>query len=294
MINLNKYYKVIIFPVISIVIICCIIIVKSVFFEREYTEHFDYITLEDVEETSSKDDLVVSSIDGASTNVMNSQDANSQTINTEEAKDILYQESSRTISSFKDIQKEKTEVEFDNNIEVSIEVSDDNIIKNDPSQTITANPELLEQARKNDEKSRRILTGLFRTELDIKQEKDEVLLNISLFNISEEDLKIDFDVGCEFDVIVTNSEGNEIYNRFNGERDGVAAISHHKLAKGEKLTFSYFWNYNDNNGNKVTPGKYSITVQMNPTIKYKRNLCHDELMAVEDIEIIDSNLTEQN
>jgi hypothetical protein len=91
-----------------------------------------------------------------------------------------------------------------------------------------------------------IRTGLFNTELDIKHEENRVVASISLYNISQEDLKLNFDVGCEFDFIVTDNEGDEVYSRFHGGKEGLAAISNHKLKKGEKLSFSYTWNRNDN------------------------------------------------
>ena len=183
-------------------------------------------------------------------------------------------------SSSEDTQGEKIKIKFDNKVE-----SDDSTIIIEPSQTIKAGPELLEQARKSDEESKRLLAGLFRTEMDIRQEEDEVLLSISLYNISQEELKLNFDMGCEFDFIVTNSEGEEIYSRFSGDNMRMPAISKHTLKKGEKLSFSYTWDYNDNNGNRVAPGKYSLTVKMLPMINYKRNFCPDELTAVTDMEI---------
>lgn len=171
-------------------------------------------------------------------------------------------------------------IKFDPYIE-----QDGNTFSIEPSGTMKPNPELLEEARKSKEESKRIRTGLFNTELDIKHEENRVVASISLYNISQEDLKLNFDVGCEFDFIVTDNEGDEVYSRFHGGKEGLAAISNHKLKKGEKLSFSYTWNCNDNDGNIIAPGKYSIAVKMSPMINYKRNFSPDELTAVRDIDI---------
>jgi len=162
---------------------------------------------------------------------------------------------------------------------------DNNTFSIEPSGTMSLSPELLEKVRKSKEESKKVRTGLFNTELDIKHEENRVVAFISFYNISQEDLKLDFNVGGEFDFTVTDSEGNEVYSAFHGGKDGLPAISNYKLKKGEKLAFSYSWDYNDNNGNKVVPGKYFLTVKMLPMINYKRNFCPDELTAVKDIEV---------
>jgi hypothetical protein len=168
---------------------------------------------------------------------------------------------------------------FDSYIE-----QDGSTLSIEPSGTMKPSPELLEEARKNKE-SKKIRTGLFSTELDIKREGDEVLLTAYLCNISQEDLKLDFDWGREFDIIIADCEGDEIFSRFYGAEIYMPAISHHKLKKGEKLSFSYTWDCKDNDRNKVVPGKYTITVKMLPMINYKRNFSPDELTAAKDIEV---------
>lgn len=149
---------------------------------------------------------------------------------------------------------------------------------------MTPSPELSEEARKSKEEAERERTGLFKTEMDIKHEENRLTAAICLYNISQEDMKLDFDLGREFDFIVTDGEGNEVYNRFRGSEIYLPAISHHKLKAGEKLTFSYTWDYKDNDGNKVAPGRYSIAVKVLPG-NYIRNTSPVELTAEMDIDI---------
>ncbi len=179
-----------------------------------------------------------------------------------------------------EIQEKEIEIKFDPHIG-----QDGNTFSIKPSGTMKPSPELLEEARKSKEEAKRIRTGLFNTKLDIKREENRLLASISFYNISQEDLKLDFDVGCEFDFIVTDSEDGEVYSRFHGSEISLPAIHHHKLKKGEKLSFSYTWNYIDNNGNTIAPGKYSVAAKMLPMLNYKRNFSPDELTAVKDIDV---------
>jgi len=97
---------------------------------------------------------------------------------------------------------------FDSYIE-----QDGSTLSIEPSGTMKPSPELLEEARKNKEESKKIRTGLFSTELDIKREGDEVLLTAYLCNISQEDLKLDFDWGREYVSGDGGYESDEIFSK---------------------------------------------------------------------------------
>ena len=183
-------------------------------------------------------------------------------------------------SSSNDAQKEEIEVEFDSNVK-----SDGNTIIIEPSQIIKASPELIEQAREWKEEFQKPIAGLFDTELDIKQQDSGVKLVFSLYNISEEDLKLNFDMGREFDFFVANNEGDEVHRWSHGKDIYLPAITKPKLKKGEKLTFSEVWDCTDNEGYKVLSGKYSITVKLNAKLENRKNINPDELTALKDIEV---------
>lgn len=142
---------------------------------------------------------------------------------------------------------------------------------------ITPRPELIEQIRQSEEEKSAVVTGLFETIMDLTQNRGGVSLNLILKNISESTLSINFDVGGEYDIFVTNSAGEEIYRRSHGKELSLPAISHHKLKTGEKLTFSAEWNYKDNNGNRVPAGEYTISVVFNPWFEPRKKLNSDEL-----------------
>ena len=183
-------------------------------------------------------------------------------------------------NSFSNDQDKEIEFEFDKNVE-----SDSKTIVIKPSQIITASPILMEQIRQGKNESQKPVTGLFDTELDIKIEGSGVELIFSLCNISEETQKLNFDLGREFDFFVKNNQDMEVYRWSYGKEIYLPAISHHKLKKGEKITFSGVWDYKDNAGSKVLPGKYTIMVKMLPKLENRKIINPYELTAVKNIEV---------
>jgi hypothetical protein len=154
-----------------------------------------------------------------------------------------------------------------------------------PSNVAKLNLEFLEELEKTKEKSGKILTGLFHTKMDIKQEENKVVASISLNNTSQEDLELSFDMSREFEFIVTNRKGDEVYCNFNNNQTYLPAISHHRLKKGEKLSFQYTWNRSGNDGNIIAKGVYTISIKMLPTIEGRSNFSQEDLTAVRSIEI---------
>ncbi len=145
-------------------------------------------------------------------------------------------------------------------------------------------PEFMERTKQIKEESQKSVTGVFDTEMDIKQEDSGVKLDFSLHNISDKDLALYFRSSQKFDIFITDSNGDEVY-RWSHGKGFLMSIIEIELKKYEKLSFSEVWGYTDNNGNRVPPGKYSITVKLLPKLKNGKNISPDELMAVKDIEV---------
>ncbi|MDD4494656.1 MAG: BsuPI-related putative proteinase inhibitor [Eubacteriales bacterium] len=162
--------------------------------------------------------------------------------------------------------------------------NEEDVIVVKPVQTIKAAPEFMEWAIKEKEESQKLVTGLFETILDITHGDDSVKLDLSLKNISEEDLKFYFSSGQRFDIFITGHEGEEVY-RWSHDKCFTMAIIDIDLKKGEKLSFLEVWDYLDNEGNRVQSGKYSITVKLLAKLKNGKTISPDELTAVMDIEV---------
>ncbi len=143
-------------------------------------------------------------------------------------------------------------------------------------------PEFIEWAKQREEELKKPLTGLFITEMDVKQENREVKLDFSLQNDSDEDLEIYFGSGQKFDIFITDQNNQEVY-RWSHDKSFTQAIVDITLKKDERLLFNEVWDYKDNEGNKVSQGKYTITVKIFARLKNRRKINNDEIMAIKDI-----------
>ena len=143
-------------------------------------------------------------------------------------------------------------------------------------------PEFIEWAKQRGEELKKPLTGLFITEMDVKQENGEVKLDFSLQNDSDEDLEIYFSSGQKFDIFITDQNNQEVY-RWSHDKFFTQAIVDITLKKDERLLFSEVWDYKDNEGNKVSQGKYTITVKIFAKLKNRRKINNDEIVAIKDI-----------
>ncbi len=73
--------------------------------------------------------------------------------------------------------------------------------------------------------------------------------------------------------------------RWSHDKGFATAIIDTKLKKDEKLFFSEVWDYKDNKGNRVLPGKFTITVKILAKLESGKIISHDELTAAKDIEV---------
>lgn len=175
--------------------------------------------------------------------------------------------------------KEEIKIRFENKVE-----TDDNTIIIEPSQIIKASPEFIEQAKQRKEELLKPAIGIFNTMLDITPKDDEIKLDFSLHNISGESLAFYFSSSQKFDIFITDNNGMEVY-RWSHDKGFATAIIDTKLKKDEKLSFSEVWDYKDNKGNRVLPGKFTITVKILAKLESGKNISHDELTAAKDIEV---------
>ncbi|MGI6039289.1 MAG: hypothetical protein GX257_07900 [Clostridiales bacterium] len=145
-----------------------------------------------------------------------------------------------------------------------------------------ASSEFDEWSKQMKEESQKFVTGLFNTELDIKQEGNGVKLDFFLHNIFGEDLEFYFRSNQKFDIFVINQHGGEVYRLPQKTLPAQVDVT---LNKNEKLSFSEVWDYKNNKGNRVPPRKYSIKVILLAKLENGRIISPDALTAVKDIEI---------
>ena len=145
-------------------------------------------------------------------------------------------------------------------------------------------PEFIEQVKQRKEELQKPVSGLFDTKLNIKQEDTKVKFIFSIQNISEEDLTFYFSSGQKFDIIITNRSNEGVY-RWSQGKGFIAVMIDSELKKDETLFFEEVWDYKDNEGNRLPPGKYCITVELLANLKNNRKISSDELMAVKELVI---------
>ena len=175
--------------------------------------------------------------------------------------------------------KEGIKIEFDTDVK-----SDNKTIIIEPSQIIKASPDFIEQIKQIKEELLKPAASLFATVLDITPKDDAIKLDFSLCNISGESLAFYFSSSQKFDIFITDNNGMEVY-RWSHDKDFATAIINTKLKKDEKLSFSEVWDYKDNKGNRVPPGKYTITVKILAKLENTKITNPDELTAAKDIEV---------
>ena len=148
----------------------------------------------------------------------------------------------------------------------------------EPKETIEVDPALAEKSGKDKEGAEKPLTGLFRTTLEVDQTEDGLVLDFSLENISGTDLEYYSGSSQKYDYIVYNSKNDEVY-RWSNNMCFLSVIKETLHKKGEKLTFREIWDYTDNDGNRVPPGEYWVTVRMIAKMHGGKAADPDELTA---------------
>lgn len=128
-------------------------------------------------------------------------------------------------------------------------------------------------------------SGILDTTLDLVDQGKTLWLDFSLKNISDQELSLLFGSGHQYDIIVTDAGGQEVYNWATGKAFTYALINSN-LAPGQELSYHEDWDYTDTEGNPLPPGKYSVKVIMLPIenkdiIKVRT----EDLTVVKEIEI---------
>ncbi|WP_058486473.1 M56 family metallopeptidase [Defluviitalea phaphyphila] len=143
---------------------------------------------------------------------------------------------------------------------------------------------IIEKINQEDDELNNFATGLFNTVLDITTQEEFAILNFYLQNISDETINFYFNSGQKFDILITDNNGIEVY-RWSNDKFFTQAIINVELEKNEKLSFSEVWDYKDNEGNRVLPGKYTVKVKILARLENNKIINPDELTTVKDIEV---------
>jgi len=140
----------------------------------------------------------------------------------------------------------------------TIRIVDDGVpAEKSEARAINLFPELEEAIKEK----KQPLTGLFETAMETRQSDGKVDIRFTLKNISGRDLKLHTGSSQRYDFHVLNEKGEEVYRWSNGKAF-TAALVEFELKQSGQLEFTEVWMYQDNGGEPVPPGKYTIVVQI--------------------------------
>ncbi|NOU86467.1 hypothetical protein GC102_11885 [Paenibacillus sp. LMG 31460] len=126
---------------------------------------------------------------------------------------------------------------------------------------ITIDTEIEKRLLKEKEEKSKPVSGLFKTSLALLKEDRSVKLNFSLQNVSGKDQQISYGSGQKYDIFIYNEQKKEIY-KWSINKAFTQALIIRGFKNNEKLTFNEEWNLNDNKGNPVPSGNYTIVVKV--------------------------------
>jgi len=130
-------------------------------------------------------------------------------------------------------------------------------------------------------------SGIVETSLNLVGQDKTLKLDFSLKNTSGQDLDLLFGSGHQYDIIVTDADGQEVYN-WAADMDFTMALINKSLAPGEELSYSEEWNYTDTEGKPLSAGKYSVKVTFRASVEnedLKDKVKAEDFTAVKEMEI---------
>ena len=130
-------------------------------------------------------------------------------------------------------------------------------------------------------------SGIVETNLNLVEQGKTLRLDFSLKNCVDQELELLFGSGHQYDIIVIDVQGREVYN-WAADKDFTMALIDKTLAPDEKLSFSEEWNYTDTEGKPLPAGKYSVKVTIIASIEneaLKDKVKAEDFTAVKEIEI---------
>jgi hypothetical protein len=109
---------------------------------------------------------------------------------------------------------------------------------------------------------------------------DKVSFDFELFSNYERKAQLMFSSGQQFEIVITNEMGEEVY-RFSEGKFFTEALIFKDLEPGESIKWHDEWDMKNKEGNKVASGKYEATITiMDMTGEDSEKLTEEELTKV--------------
>lgn len=91
--------------------------------------------------------------------------------------------------------------------------------------------------------------------------EDKVIFDFALTNHSSEVMELPFGSGQQFELVVKDEKGKEVY-RYSDGKFFTMAIVYKQLKPGESLRWQDQWDLRDKEGNVVNPGRYRAEIEI--------------------------------
>jgi hypothetical protein len=135
-------------------------------------------------------------------------------------------------------------------------------------------------------------TGSFVTNASFTINDDQMLIEFELINQHSNSQLLQFGSGQQYEIIVTNDKGEEVYRYSDGKMFTMALV-YREIKPGEALRWQENWDLTDKNGEKLTSGNYKIEIQVLTGFAHgDAAVPTDQLIAVLDLDLAESIIKE--
>ena len=104
-------------------------------------------------------------------------------------------------------------------------------------------------------------SGYFETRASYLIQDDQMLIEFELVNHYDTAKQLQFGSGQQFEVVITNEAGDEVYRYSDGKMFTMALVLR-DIKPGESLKWQDKWDLTDQDGPKLSSGKYTVEVQV--------------------------------
>jgi len=104
-----------------------------------------------------------------------------------------------------------------------------------------------------------IMAGRYETRANYEIKEDKVVFDFELFSHYTRPTELTFSSGQQFEITITDEDGNEVYRYSDGKFFTLALITR-TINPGESLKWQDEWDMTNKDGEKVGPGKYKAVI----------------------------------
>ncbi|SCY89561.1 BsuPI-related putative proteinase inhibitor [Alkaliphilus peptidifermentans] len=106
-----------------------------------------------------------------------------------------------------------------------------------------------------------VKTDAFETKGSYEIKDNSVVFDFELINHHNKTQKMEFSSGQQFEVIIANEEGKEIY-RYSDGKFFTMALVYLQMKPGESISWSDTWDMKDKNGVLIEEGEFTATIRI--------------------------------